>query len=248
MTCLTLLQKPPNPFRSSFWPSHRNAQKSLEPNQTSLGSPISFGLGRTISFLITHLPKNVLLWQIMSGQPKQSALCTSVTFFLLTRVWHHTCIASTKSKHPKHTCFCILASLWKACSDEVVKSEFQVHTMRQCCQFAINASSTHFLPCGERLCFLSKPGACFRSKQPIWASPLRVSFDSSPRTWPQCWASKRNTNWPTSRSLQCRKKKKHSSSLLQSAQPAKFYNLFLHPISSILLKQNKLFILWFIGI
>lgn len=47
---------------------------------------------------------------------------------------------------------------------------------------------------------------------PIWASPLRISFDSYPDVWHQRWASNPNTYWPCSLFLQHRKK--HSRSVI----------------------------------
>lgn len=92
-----------------------------------------------------------------------------------------------------------------------------------------------------KVSFLSKPGGWFRSNWPIWASPLRISFDSYPDVWHQRRASNPNTYRPCSVFLSTEKQRVcfHSSGLLQSLLSAKSHNDFLHLISSLLLKQKN---------
>lgn len=70
-----------------------------------------------------------------------------------------------------------------------------------------------------KLCFLSKPGGWFWSNWPIWASPLRVSFDSYPDAWHQRRASNPHTYQPYSLFLQHRKTAGLFSQLRSPAVP-----------------------------
>lgn len=76
------------------------------------------------------------------------------------------------------------------------------------------------LPIDQSVCLLcsgqsqlSLWGGRFRSNQPIWTSPLRISFDSYPDVWHQHRASNPNTYQPCFLFLLYRRTKKNSRSV-----------------------------------